>query len=135
MFYQKVPAARVLSSPSGEAAEDKVEERENSEVTQFFGRQGTGKGTDDGRRRRQRKDRQNFLVKYYIRYLWFLNQKIKNSKVLSQFSKKIWKKNSSFCPQCISPCFRKKNFVQMKTVVHKWPQAAATSISIQSTSC
>ena len=27
---------RVLSSPSGEAAEDNVEERENSEVTQFL---------------------------------------------------------------------------------------------------
>ena len=32
-----MPAARVLSSPSGEAAEDNVEERENSEVKQFFG--------------------------------------------------------------------------------------------------
>ena len=28
--------ARVLSSPSGGAAEDNVEERENSEVTQFL---------------------------------------------------------------------------------------------------
>ena len=31
-----MPAARALSSPSGEAAEDNVEERENSEVTQFL---------------------------------------------------------------------------------------------------
>ena len=31
-----MPAARVLSSPSGGAAEDNVEERENSEVTQFL---------------------------------------------------------------------------------------------------
>ena len=32
----KVPAARVLSSPSGGAAEDNVEEIENSEVTQLL---------------------------------------------------------------------------------------------------
>ena len=51
MFYWKVPATRVLSSPSGGAAEDNVEERENSEVTQFFDRRGTGTGTTDGRRR------------------------------------------------------------------------------------
>ena len=44
-----MPAARVLSSPSGEAAEDNVEERENSEVTQFLGGRGTGTTTDDGR--------------------------------------------------------------------------------------
>ena len=36
IFDQKVPAARVLSKPSGGAAEDNVEERKNSEVTQFF---------------------------------------------------------------------------------------------------
>ena len=47
IIHYKVPAARVLSSPSGEAAEDNVEERENSEVTQFFGWAGDG----DGRRR------------------------------------------------------------------------------------
>ena len=46
IIYKKVPAARVLSSPSGEAAEDNVEERENSEVTQFFV---TGYGRTDGR--------------------------------------------------------------------------------------
>ena len=45
-----MPAARALSSPSWEAAEDNVEERENSEVTQFLGGWGTGTGTDDGRR-------------------------------------------------------------------------------------
>ena len=41
-------AGRVLSSPSGEAAEDNVEERENSEVTQFFGWAKDGDGDDDG---------------------------------------------------------------------------------------
>ena len=46
----------------GGAAEDNVEERENSEVTQFLGGRGRGR-TTDGRR----KDRQNFLVKYCIR--------------------------------------------------------------------
>ena len=61
-----MPAARALSSPSGEAAEDNVEERENSEVTQFLGGRGTGTD-DDGRTDGRRKDRQNFLVKYYIR--------------------------------------------------------------------
>ena len=45
-----MPAARVLSSPSGEAAEDNVEERENSEVKQFFGSGGiTGDGWTDRR--------------------------------------------------------------------------------------
>ena len=40
-----MPAAWALSSPSGEAAEDNVEERENSEVKQFFGLGGiTGYG-------------------------------------------------------------------------------------------
>ena len=33
-----MPAARALSSPSGAAKEDNVEERENSEVKQFLGR-------------------------------------------------------------------------------------------------
>ena len=31
-----MPAARALSNPSGEGAEDNVEERENSEVAQFL---------------------------------------------------------------------------------------------------
>ena len=46
-----MPAARALSSPSGEAAEDNVEERENSEVKQFFGYRlrVTGYGWTDGR--------------------------------------------------------------------------------------
>ena len=52
-----MPAARALSSPSGEAAEDNVEERENSEVKQFFGSGGitgyglrtTGYGQTDGK--------------------------------------------------------------------------------------
>ena len=42
---------RVLSSPSREAAEDNVEERENSEVKQFFGyRLRVTDGRTDGRR-------------------------------------------------------------------------------------
>ena len=49
------------------AAEDDVEERENSEVTQFFGWAGDGDGrTDDDDN--GWKDRQNFLGKYCIRY-------------------------------------------------------------------
>ena len=44
-----MPAARALSSPSGETAEDNVEERENSEVTQFLAGRGTGTDDDDGR--------------------------------------------------------------------------------------
>ena len=45
LFNWKVSAARALSSPSREAAEDNVEERENSEVKQFFGSGGiTGYG-------------------------------------------------------------------------------------------
>ena len=64
----KVPAARVLSSPSGGAAEDNVEERENSEVTQFFVTcyvLRTDVRTDvrtDGRM-----DRETWKLKYYFR--------------------------------------------------------------------
>ena len=66
-IYSTRKYPRVLSSPSGEAAEDNVEERENSEVTQFFGRAGDGDGDGDGRTTDGRKDRQNFLGKYCIR--------------------------------------------------------------------
>ena len=69
-IYQKVPAARVLSSPSGGAAEDNVEERENSEVTQFLVT-GYGYGRTDVRtdvRTDGRMDRETWKLKYYFRY-------------------------------------------------------------------
>ena len=43
IIYLKVPAARALSSPSGEAAEDNVEEREKFWVRRIYGLL-----TDDG---------------------------------------------------------------------------------------
>ena len=43
-----MPDARALSSPSGEAAEDNVEETENSEVKQFFGLDGIKDTLTDG---------------------------------------------------------------------------------------
>ena len=62
-----MPAARALSSPSGEAAEDNVEERENSEVTQFLV---TGYVTDGQTdvRTYGRMDRETWQLKYYFRY-------------------------------------------------------------------
>ena len=61
-----------MSSPSGEAAEDNVEERENSEVTQFFGYglQVTGYVRKDGRtdiRTDGCMDRETWKLKYYFR--------------------------------------------------------------------
>ena len=56
-----MPAARALSSPSGEAADDNVEERENSEVTQFLVT-GYGYGRTD-----VRMDRETWKLKYYFR--------------------------------------------------------------------
>ena len=62
-----MPAARALSSPSGEAAEDNVEEKENSEVMQClvtgYGYGRTDVPTDG------RMDRETCQLTYYFRCL------------------------------------------------------------------
>ena len=60
LSYEKVSAVRVLSSSSGVAKEDNIEERENSEVKQFFGGQNDGLRVTDYR---LRKDRQMWKLK------------------------------------------------------------------------